>query len=198
MKKKIAGIVLAGGQSSRYGKPKMFEMFAGKPLYKHSLIALQKNQLSPLIIATNANLHYQFEEENVHWVIEKQLHQGPLFALHYIMTTYPDVEWFFVVASDMPYMNADFIQKMVTFIHDDYDAIVPLQTLRDQPLAALYRRTAISKAQQLTKQNKRSMKVLLAQLRVCYVPFDDDNSTFININAQQDWSKTNKKESNNE
>lgn len=42
---KIAGIVLAGGQSSRYGQPKMFEMFAGQPLYKHSLIALQKNQL---------------------------------------------------------------------------------------------------------------------------------------------------------
>lgn len=39
---KIAGIVLAGGQSSRYGQPKMFEMFAGQPLYKHSLIALQK------------------------------------------------------------------------------------------------------------------------------------------------------------
>ena len=40
---KIAGIVLAGGQSSRYGQPKMFEMFAGQPLYKHSLIALQKS-----------------------------------------------------------------------------------------------------------------------------------------------------------
>lgn len=39
---KIAGVVLAGGQSSRYGQPKMFELFAGQPLYKHSLTALQK------------------------------------------------------------------------------------------------------------------------------------------------------------
>ena len=40
---KIAGVVLAGGQSSRYGQPKMFELFAGLPLYKQSLIAFQKS-----------------------------------------------------------------------------------------------------------------------------------------------------------
>ncbi|WP_155592362.1 molybdenum cofactor guanylyltransferase [Lysinibacillus cavernae] len=195
---KIAGIVLAGGQSSRYGQPKMFEIFAGQPLYKHSLIALQKNELNPIVIATNAHLQPQFGEEKVQWLIEKQPHQGPLFALHHIMTAYPDVEWFFVVASDMPYMNTDFIKKMLVLIDDAYDAIVPTQALRDQPLAALYRRTALPKAKQLTEQNKRSMKVLLEQLRVCYVPFDDDSSTFININAQHDWSQTTKKESNNE
>lgn len=195
---KIAGVVLAGGQSSRYGQPKMFELFAGHPLYQHSLIALQKNQLDPLIIATNAHLQHLFEQEKVQWVIEKQPHQGPLFALHHMMTINPDVEWFFVVASDMPYMNADFIKKMLDKVNDAYDAIVPTQALRDQPLAALYRRTALSKAQQLTDQNKRSMKVLLEQLRVCYVPFDDNCPTFININAQQDWSQTTKKESYNE
>lgn len=110
---KIAGVVLAGGLSSRYGQPKMFELFAGQPLYKHSLIALQKNQLDPLIIATNAHLQQMFEQEDVQWVIEEQPHQGPLFALHYLMKANPDVEWFFVVASDMPYMNADFIEKML-------------------------------------------------------------------------------------
>ncbi|CAM5546636.1 putative molybdenum cofactor guanylyltransferase OS=Lysinibacillus sphaericus OX=1421 GN=mobA PE=3 SV=1 [Lysinibacillus sphaericus] len=83
---KIAGIILAGGQSSRYGKPKMFELFAGQPLYKHSLIALQKNQLSPIIIATNAQLQHQFEQENVQWIIDKQLHQGRTFCF----TSYHD------------------------------------------------------------------------------------------------------------
>ncbi|KPN95405.1 molybdenum cofactor guanylyltransferase [Lysinibacillus sp. ZYM-1] len=195
---KMAGVVLAGGQSSRYGLPKMFETFAGLPLYKHSLNALQENQLNPLVIATNASLQPKFDQENVQWIIEQQPHQGPLFALHHIMTTFPDVEWFFVVASDMPYMNAGFIQEMLGYIDDSYDAIVPKQASRYQPLAALYRRTALPKAKQLTEQNKRSMKVLLDQLRVCYVPFDDNSPTFININAQQDWAQTATKESNYE
>ncbi|MFJ8458238.1 molybdenum cofactor guanylyltransferase [Lysinibacillus xylanilyticus] len=195
---KIAGVVLAGGQSSRYGQPKMFELFAGQPLYKHSLIALQKNQLQPLIIATNASLQSKFVEEKVQWIIEKQPHQGPLFALQNIMTNFPDVEWFFVVASDMPFIHADFIQTMLTFIDDRYDAIIPKQDSRLQPLAALYRRSALPIANQLVQQNKRSMKVLLEQLQVCYVPFEEESSTFININSQQDWHQTFERKSNNE
>ncbi|MFB7158516.1 molybdenum cofactor guanylyltransferase [Lysinibacillus sp. NPDC056232] len=194
---KIAGVVLAGGQSSRYGQPKMFELFAGLPLYKQSLIALQKNQLHPLIIATNASLQSKFVEEDVQWIIEKQPHQGPLFALHNIMTNFPEVEWFFVIASDMPFINAEFVQTMLTFIDDRYEAIVPKQASRLQPLAALYRRCALPKAQQLVQQNKRSMKVLLEQLQVCYVPFEEDSSTFININSQQDWLQTFERKSNN-
>ncbi|MGG0654989.1 molybdenum cofactor guanylyltransferase [Rummeliibacillus pycnus] len=190
---KIAGIVLAGGQSSRYGQPKMFESFAGQPLYKHSLNALQKNQLQPLIIATNSSLQPKFEKEKVRFMIEKQPHQGPLFALQNIMTDLPDVEWFFVIASDMPFMNADFVQTMLTFINDRYDAIVPKQASRLQPLAALYRRSALPKANQLVQQNKRSMKVLIEQLQVCYVPFEDESSTFININYQQDWPQNKNK-----
>ncbi|MEY9975207.1 molybdenum cofactor guanylyltransferase [Lysinibacillus sp. RC79] len=194
---KIAGVVLAGGQSSRYGQPKMFELFAGLPLYKQSLIALQKNQLHPLIIATNASLQSKFVEEDVQWIIEKQPHQGPLFALHNIMTNFPEVEWFFVIASDMPFINAEFVQTMLTFIDDRYEAIVPKQASRLQPLAALYRRSALPKALQLVQQNKRSMKVLLEQLQVCYVPFEEDSSTFININSQQDWLQTFERKSNN-
>lgn len=195
---KIAGVVLAGGQSSRYGQPKMFELFAGQPLYKNSLIALQQNQLEPLIIATNASLQKKFAEENTQMIIEKQPHQGPLSALQNIMTNFPDNEWFFVVASDMPYMNADFVQTMLTYIDDRYDAIVPKQNSRLQPLAALYRRTALPIANLLIQQNKKSMKALLDQVRVCYVGFEEENATFININTQLDWAQTVKKESNYE
>lgn len=90
----VAGVILAGGQSSRYGQPKMFETFEGLPLYKHSLNALQGNQLNPLVIATNASLQPSFGPENVQWIIEQQPHQGPLFALHHILTAFPEVEWF--------------------------------------------------------------------------------------------------------
>lgn len=187
---KIAGVVLAGGQSSRYGQPKMFELFNDQPLYKLSLKALENNRLAPLIVATNASLQSRFSEENVQWIIEKNPHQGPLFALHNIMTHFLDVEWFFVVASDMPFIDADFVQNMLSWIDHQFDAIVPTQDKRIQPLAAIYRRSALPIASQLVKQNKRSMQALLEQLQVCYVPFDIDSTTFININTQQDWSQT--------
>lgn len=187
---KIAGVVLAGGQSSRYGYPKMFELFGEQPLYQHSLNALQKNELQPLILATNASLYPRFAHEDVHFIIEKQPHQGPLFALQNIMVQFPDVEWFFVVASDMPLINADFVRIMLSLIDKRFDAILPKQGERLHPLAAIYRRSALPKIDELVQQNKRSMKGLLEQLHVCFVPFELDSSIFININTQQDLSQT--------
>lgn len=186
----IAGVVLAGGQSSRYGQPKMFEQFAGQPLYQYSLNALQQNQLQPLIIATNAHLQQGFAQDNVQWLIEPQPHQGPLFALHNIMENFPAVEWFFVLASDMPFIDAALVKALLSFIDERYDAIVPQQADRLQPLVALYRRTAYPFASKLVQQNRRSMQALLEKLRVCYVPFESDTMTFTNINTPQDWQRS--------
>ena len=74
-------------------------------------------------------------------------------------------------------------------IDNKYDAIVPMQSEKIQPLAALYHRRVSQKAEKLLQQNKRSMKSLLDQLNVCYVPIPKDEQVFININAITDWPK---------
>ncbi|MBQ0138066.1 MAG: molybdenum cofactor guanylyltransferase [Kurthia sp.] len=187
---KIAGVVLAGGQSSRFGRPKMFEAFEKLPLYQHSLLALKQNKLSPLLIATNSELLPLFQQDDeIHWMIESPAHQGPLFALHQLLQENPDVEWFFVVASDMPFMNHTFIKTLLHKIDDCYDAVIPQQAGRIQPLAALYRRTVLVETTKLVAENRRSMKALLDVIRVNYVDFKKDDLVFTNINSQNDWPK---------
>lgn len=184
----IAGVILAGGQSSRYGQPKMFEPFRGEALYKQSLYALQANQLHPIIIATNAKLQHRFEQEGIVFSIEQTMHQGPLAALSQVMHTYPN-DWFFVVASDMPYMNATFVHSLMQYCTPDVYAVVPKQQAYIQTLAALYHRKTLPFIDALLSNNRRSIKALLAQVPVNYVPFADNEPTFININRQQDWPK---------
>ncbi|MGM9966529.1 MAG: molybdenum cofactor guanylyltransferase [Rummeliibacillus sp.] len=184
---KIAGVVLAGGQSSRYGKLKMFENFNGQLLYQYSLQALKKNELKPLIISTNASLSTKFKDKDVRLSIEKTVHQGPLFAIHHLISNTPDADWFFVLACDMPFITSSFVNKMLSVVDDTYDAIVPMQSDKIQPLAALYHRSVLQKTEKLLQQNKRSMQSLLDQLNVCYVSIPDDEQVFININAITDW-----------
>ncbi|WP_338754412.1 molybdenum cofactor guanylyltransferase [Bacillus sp. FJAT-52991] len=184
----IAGVVLAGGKSSRYGKPKMFELYEGKPLYEYSLDALRDNALQPLIISTNRDLFPNFQSLDVNFVIEEEKnHQGPLFALHHILSSVPDAEWFFVLASDLPFMTSSFVKTMISFTENQYDAIVPVQSDRIQPLAALYHRRSIDQAEQLLQHNKKSMQALLNKLNVRYVPFANDQKELININSKEDW-----------
>ena len=183
----VAGVILAGGQSSRYGKPKMFEQFNGQFLYQYSLQALKKNALKPLIISTNASLSSQFVEKDVLLNIEEMPHQGPLFAIHNLLSKTTDADWFFALASDMPFITDSFVKKMLSLVDNTYDAIVPKQSDKIQPLAALYHRRALHKTEKLLQQQKRSMKSLLDQLNVYYVPVSDDEQALININAIADW-----------
>lgn len=186
---RIAGVVLAGGQSSRYGKPKMFENFNGQLLYQYSLQALKENGLNPLIISTNASLSTKFKDNDVRLNIEQTVHQGPLFAIQQLLSNTTDADWFFVLACDMPYITTSFVHNMLSVIDNTYDAIVPMQADKIQPLAALYHRRVAQKAEKLLQQNKRSMKALLDQLNVCYVSSPNDEQVFININAITDWPK---------
>ncbi|GEK34041.1 molybdenum cofactor guanylyltransferase [Kurthia sibirica] len=189
----IAGVILAGGQSSRFGRHKMFEVFQGLPLYHHSLNALRQNNLCPIIIATNDALFPSFPpHSDVTWLIETPSHQGPLFALHQLFIENPDIEWFFVIASDMPYMSADFVKLLLQKIDSCYDAVIPQQSARIQPLAALYRRSALATTTKLVANNHRSMKALLAEIRVHYVDFSVNDNVFTNINYETDWPKGDK------
>ena len=83
---------------------------------------------------------------------------------------------------------------MLNKIDDRYEAIVPKQNSKIQPLAAIYRRRTLPILDSVIQQHKRSMKDFLKELKVCYVKFDEECQTFANINTQQDLLEILKKE----
>lgn len=184
----IAGIVLAGGQSSRYGKPKMFELYNGKPFYQYSIDALKENNLAPIVISTNGMLAPYFDAARVTLSIEKKYHQGPLFALHHVMKRFPDPDWFFVLSSDIPFVTSDFVKHMIAFTkNSDYKAVVPVQQEKIHPLLALYHRDCLEPADHLLKQNGQSMAALLNKVLYNTISFNKEEPSFININSPSDF-----------
>lgn len=189
---KIAGIVLAGGKSSRYGKPKMFETYQGKYLYQHSVEALKQNSLSPIVIATNENLTSYFEQDDVDFIVEKEseTYQGPLFAIYNALSKISNVEWYFVLSCDTPFITSAFVDKMIHLTKNSYyDAIIPTQSGRIHPLLALYHRRSLLKMEQLLAKDKRKMQLLLDEITVLTVSFPTEDEVFININKPKDWRK---------
>lgn len=189
----IAGVVLAGGQSSRYGKPKMFELYNGKPFYQCSIDALKENNVAPIIISTNDMLARHFDAVGVTLSIEKEYHQGPLFALHHVMKSFPEPDWFFVLSSDIPFVTSDFIKQMITFTkNSDYKAVVPVQNEKSHPLLALYHRGCLEPADHLLNQNKRSMAALLNRVLYKTIVFNKEEPSFLNINSPSDFREPKK------
>lgn len=189
---KIAGVVLAGGKSLRYGKPKMFETYNGKYFYEYSVDALKENSLFPIVIATNNNLISYFKRDDVDFILEKETeaYQGPLFAMYNALSKLPDADWFFVLSCDIPFITGNFVNKMIELTKgSQYDAIVPIQSETIHPLLALYHRRSLRKMEQLIAENKKKIRLLLKEMHVLSVPFSSNNDIFTNINSQEDWFK---------
>jgi molybdenum cofactor guanylyltransferase len=189
---KIAGIILAGGKSSRYGKPKMFETYKDKHFYEYSVDALKENSLSTIVISTNDHLIPYFKQDDVDFIVEKETeaYRGPLFAMYNALSKISDAEWFFVLSCDTPFITSTFVNMMIDLTkNNQYDAIVPIQSDTIHPLLALYHRRTLMKMKQLLAKDKRKMRLLLDEIHVLTVPFSSKDPTFTNINSQDDWLK---------
>lgn len=180
----ITGVLLAGGKSSRFGRPKMFETWQNAPLYAVGLNSFRELNY-PIVISTNKQLVSKFNELDVKFITDDKLYEGPLYALCSVMQQI-ESDWYFMIAADMPYINAAFMETLATHVSDDVDAIIPTADGKWQPLAALYHRRALPQAMAALKRNRRSMKALLQEVRVSFVEMND-TKTFKNINYVEDW-----------
>jgi molybdopterin-guanine dinucleotide biosynthesis protein A len=190
----IAGIVLAGGKSSRYGKPKMFEEYKEIPFYQHSLNALRDAGITSTYLVTNEILAKYFPQISTKILIETHPYNGPLYAITFAMESIPDCEWFFILAADIPFVSSGFITSLLQHTNNQsIDAIIPVTEENEQPLLAIYHRRCLPYANELLANNKRSIRPLLKAVKTKYVAYSNKYRDFTNINYQTDWKSYNGK-----
>lgn len=185
----IAGIVLAGGKSSRYGKPKMFELHQGIPFYLYSVNAFKNAGLDAIFISTNQQLASQFDQEAGSILLEDDEHNGPLFALSQAMKQLIDSEWFFILAADIPYVSVEFVNTMLEELKKNQpDIIIPVTDEYVQPLHSIYNRSCLPIIEELLHSNKKSFMPLLDRVSIQKIRFPSDQKDFVNINKREDWN----------
>ena len=186
--KSIVGIILAGGQSRRFGTPKAFAKRNEIPFYQYSLEALQPFVFD-IILVTNAKLNKSFKEHETTFQVvndmDKYQGQGPLAGIYTAMERI-ESDWYIVLPVDVPFVESWVFNRLITNTSEHVDAIVPVVDGQIQPLFALYNRTIKQQLVELLDNHKRSMKALLDTCVVTYVKIDDQNP-FININDQNDY-----------
>nr|WP_240795574.1 molybdenum cofactor guanylyltransferase [Aquibacillus halophilus] len=183
------GIIIAGGQSRRFGSPKAFAKLEGKPLYSYSISILNK-YCSSIVLVTNSSLEQSFKQENlavqVIQDIKKYQGQGPLAGIFSAMTKVTD-EWYMVLPIDVPFMQEWVIEELIYQLDDSYEAIVPVVNGKKQPLVALYHQSLRNRIEENLQQGKRSLDQLLTNAKVKYLTNIEDENPFININHREDF-----------
>lgn len=186
----IQGVILAGGESRRFGSPKAFAEKEGKPFYHYSISVLKPFVTSVLLI-TNPKLESLFKqrEKDVEIVTDDKdyLGQGPLAGIYTAMKKVK-ADWYVVIPIDVPFMEQQVIEKLISNIDSDFEVIVPTLSGKIQPLISIYHCSMKDRIKEQLDSEKRAAHQLLKISEVKYVAMDK-HKPFVNINNYTDYQR---------
>jgi molybdopterin-guanine dinucleotide biosynthesis protein A len=184
-KKKISGIILAGGKSARMGQNKAFIEIEGIPII-HRIHSLFETLFEETIIVTNQKDLFQNFTSRV--VVDIIPNRGVLGGL-YTGLTYSIFHYSFFVACDMPFLNGRLIEFLTDQIRDREDVVVPKTKDGLQPLHAIYSKNCLGPIKELidTEQFKAIDFYPMVKVRVVeeemFLDLDLKRESFINVNT---------------
>ncbi len=174
-------ILLAGGDSTRMGQDKTMLPIDGQPMIKHIYEQLQPHFSQMLVSSSNASLH-DFLGATV--VADDVAGRGPLAGISSALkASASNVN--FVMACDMPEIDARLIRTMLRQV-GDYDAVVPkVGPELYEPLFAVYKKSALPAIEQVLQSGSNRVIDCFDCCRVKYI--DLPGRQFRNINTKAEY-----------
>ncbi|MEK7014342.1 molybdenum cofactor guanylyltransferase [Bacillus sp. FSL R9-9410] len=197
---KIAGIVLAGGQSSRFGEPKALAIWKGTTFVEH-IVKVMESAVQEIVVISHSDIKERLENLVQVPVIEDIPHykgNGPLAGIVSGME-YVEADWYAIMPCDAPNVSQEWFTILLGQTSNEYDAVVPIINGRKQPLLAAYHNRVKEKIYTLLQEEKRSMGQLLSQSNVKYIAGEDVQANaawFMNVNTKEEYVQAQKELSN--
>jgi molybdopterin-guanine dinucleotide biosynthesis protein A len=140
---KVAGFVLAGGGSTRFGRDKALVEIAGKPMLARMIQLLQSVPMEVKVIAARG----RYSSFGAEIAEDRWPGQGPLGG---IITALEDAaksaappEWNLIVSCDMPFLTREWLTFLIERAsRSNTQVVLPYSAHGPEPLCACYRTDA--------------------------------------------------------
>lgn len=188
MKQRV-GVILAGGQSRRFGSPKAFAEAEGKPFYQFSLDVL-KPLTDGVVIVTNEKLESKFSgTSGIELITDEESYagKGPLAGLFSAMQ-HVKGDWYVTAPVDVPFIQSDIYKKLFEYANEENEIIMPVTNGKLQPLIAVYHYRLKPRIKELLESDRLAMRELFQDAKVKYVDFTE-GVPFTNINRKDDYDR---------
>jgi molybdopterin-guanine dinucleotide biosynthesis protein A len=187
----FTGALLAGGRSSRMGRDKAELLFRSRPLWQHQVATLRQAGAAEILISGRSDAAYA--SAGVRIVPDSIANAGPLAGLASILTE-ARYDYVVVLAIDLPRIPASFLRALVEMAFLKRCSVVPRNETSFDPLAAVYRRNALSRIVSLLDGAERSLQHFVQRLVVegagiAYPVRTSEHPYFANINTPADLAK---------
>jgi molybdopterin-guanine dinucleotide biosynthesis protein A len=169
MSERLAAIVLAGGRSSRFGRDKLAEPIAGRPMLDHVIDLLRPIATDIVVVASAGAVPDVATDVSI--ANDDRPYEGPLAGLVAgLRSLDPGLERVLVVGGDMPTLVVPVLERLVDSL-DRREAAVLADAGGPRPLPIAVRRApATPVAERLLETGERRLRALLGELDVDVIP----------------------------
>lgn len=184
----VAGVILAGGESSRMGRNKALLEVNGERMIETAYRRMAE-LFDEVLLVTNTPESYDFIP--CRKIADIHPGMGPLGGIHAALSS-SVAERAFVIACDMPGLNPRLIRELCG-IEGGGDVVIPETPGGLEPLHAVYAKSCLPKMEQMLFAGERRILSFFDLAQVRLVPrgriaaLDPEYASFRNINTQEDY-----------
>jgi molybdopterin-guanine dinucleotide biosynthesis protein A len=162
-----AGIVLAGGKSSRMGSPKAGLEWHGSTLLRRVTGIVARSVDGPVVVVSAPGQALPALDDAVEAVSDAREGRGPLQGLAAGLAAIADrAEVAYVSSTDVPLLHPAFVQRVVGALDDHLDVVLPEVGGYRHPLSAAYRTGLLSTVEDLIAADRMRPAFLFERCRV--------------------------------
>ncbi|MBF0318845.1 MAG: molybdenum cofactor guanylyltransferase [Nitrospirae bacterium] len=183
----VSGVVLAGGENKRFPYLKAFIEIGGETIIDRNL-RLMARLFDEVLISTNQpDIYFSRCPALIGDVLTEK---GPATGILSCLLNIRHDRAFFM-ACDMPFANEQLIM-LITSYPGDYDAVVPVNNGRPEPLLAVYHKRIIPALQKSIRDGVKSLTAIIKTINTKHIvqeqihQVDAEGRSFININTPED------------
>jgi len=198
-----AGVVLAGGRSSRMGTPKAALEWHGSTLLGRTVRIMARATSGPVVVVRAPGQDLPDLPEGTLVADDPREGRGPIQGIAAglaALTGRADVA--FVSSTDMPFLHPAFIRRVLRVLEESESTDVALPVARGykQPLAAAYRVSLAGTAERLVKEDRLRPAFLFDECRAetlddaalkrdpVLAALDPDLDSVLNVNTPADYA----------
>jgi molybdopterin-guanine dinucleotide biosynthesis protein A len=162
-----AGIVLAGGRSSRMGTPKAALEWHGSTLLRRITGIVARGVDGPVVVVRAHGQALPPLPESVEVVEDAREGRGPLQGLAAGLAALDGrVDAAYASSTDAPLLHPAFVRCVLGALDDDVDVVLPRAGGFPHPLAAVYRTTLLPIVERLLAEDRLRPAFLFDECRV--------------------------------
>lgn len=186
----VAGVILAGGESSRMGRNKALLEVNGERMIETAYRRMAE-LFDEVLLVTNTPESYDFIP--CRKLADIYPGMGPLGGIHAALSTCV-VGRAFVTACDMPGLNSRLIRELCS-IQEGGDVVIPETPGGLEPLHAVYAKSCLPKMEAMLRAGERRILSFFDLAQVRLVPrgkiatLDPDYASFRNVNTPEDYQR---------